>query len=72
MSKKPKKISPFSEQEAFLETAAKVNPDISPVSGRNLIEVLVGPASGPKIRALARPEERICMPKMMSSSYVTK
>ena len=62
----PKRVSPWSDlqdqrpAERTAETAADMS--VSP-KGRAMIEVLVGPASGPKMRAWCRPEERVCLPK---------
>lgn len=67
----PKRVSPWPEK-VFTETAKTgFNPDVSPSSGKPMIEILVGPAGGPKIRALCRPEERICMPKIIKQKYIT-
>jgi len=66
----PKRVSPWSDLQDHStpdrtpETAG-VDTSISP-KGRAMIEVLVGPANGPKIRAWCRPEERICLPKKLA------
>jgi len=60
----PNWVDPWSDKKKDgpeIETASS-NPSLSPVSNRQMIEVMVGPAKGPKTRAYCRPDERICLP----------
>lgn len=64
---KPKFVDPWSVTPATNDGKIKEEArdlSISPVSNRQMIEVFIGPAKGPKIRAMCRPEDRMCLPRV--------
>lgn len=63
-TREKKRVEPWSTgietaSAPMVETASDLS--VSP-AGRQMIQVLVGPADGPKVRAWCRPEERVCFP----------